>query len=478
MDSGWSGPDDSDPRTPISTGGRPVVPSRGALRPLGLGEVRITGGFWAARQQVNGDATLDHARSWMDKLGWTGNFTTARPAASRGPARAASSPTPRSTSSSRRWRGRPAAPVTRTATRDIVELTGTYRGGAVAGRLPQHGVRPRVASGPATATWRRGTSSTAPVTCCRPPSRAASTGVRGPLLDVARRAADHVCDTFGPDGRIGPLRAPGDRGRARRAGAGHRRAALPRPGRALRASAAATGRCRRTTSAGPTPATTSRCWTRRCCAGTRCVRCTWPAVRSTSRWRPATTSCWARSRRSSTARWPGAPTSPAAWARGTPTRPSARTSSCPPTARTPRRARGSPRSCWRGGCCWPRENGATPTSSSASCTTSSPRRSATTAGRFFYANTLHQREPTPSCCPTTRSSCGFGGGPRAPWFEVSCCLPNIARLLASLSTYLVTADDDGLRIHQYADAEIDTSARPTAAGWRCGCAPTTRTTAR
>src|SRR3954469_2530086 len=58
-------------------GGRPVVPTRGALRPLGLGEVRITDGFWAARQRVNGDATLGHARSWMDRLGWTGNFTSA-----------------------------------------------------------------------------------------------------------------------------------------------------------------------------------------------------------------------------------------------------------------------------------------------------------------------------------------------------------------------------------------------------------------
>ena len=30
----------------------PVVPSRGALRPLGLDEVRITGGVWADRQAV------------------------------------------------------------------------------------------------------------------------------------------------------------------------------------------------------------------------------------------------------------------------------------------------------------------------------------------------------------------------------------------------------------------------------------------
>lgn len=52
----------------------PVAPSRGRLRPLGLPDVRITGGFWAERQQVNASATLGHCLSWMDRLGWTGNF--------------------------------------------------------------------------------------------------------------------------------------------------------------------------------------------------------------------------------------------------------------------------------------------------------------------------------------------------------------------------------------------------------------------
>ena len=33
----------------------PVVPTPGRLRPLALGEVTITGGFWARRQQVNAD---------------------------------------------------------------------------------------------------------------------------------------------------------------------------------------------------------------------------------------------------------------------------------------------------------------------------------------------------------------------------------------------------------------------------------------
>ena len=55
----------------------PVVPSHGALRPLGLDEVRITGGVWADRQAVNGRATLAHIEYWMEHEGWIGNFDAA-----------------------------------------------------------------------------------------------------------------------------------------------------------------------------------------------------------------------------------------------------------------------------------------------------------------------------------------------------------------------------------------------------------------
>lgn len=55
----------------------PVVPRTGALRPLGLGEVRITGGFWGERQSVNGSATLQHIGHWLEHEGWLGNFDLA-----------------------------------------------------------------------------------------------------------------------------------------------------------------------------------------------------------------------------------------------------------------------------------------------------------------------------------------------------------------------------------------------------------------
>jgi DUF1680 family protein len=75
---------------------------------------------------------------------------------------------------------------------------------------------------------------------------------------------------------------------------------------------------------------------------------------------------------------------------------------------------------------------------------------------FFYANTLHQRRPG------TEASDGevsprASSSQRAPWFEVSCCPPNVARTLASLAAYVATVDDEGLQLHQYAPSEIRTT---------------------
>lgn len=54
------------------------MPTSGRLRPLGIGEVEISGGFWADRQRVNGSATIEHCHDWMQRLGWVGNFRAAR----------------------------------------------------------------------------------------------------------------------------------------------------------------------------------------------------------------------------------------------------------------------------------------------------------------------------------------------------------------------------------------------------------------
>lgn len=75
---------------------------------------------------------------------------------------------------------------------------------------------------------------------------------------------------------------------------------------------------------------------------------------------------------------------------------------------------------------------------------------------FYYANTLHQRVPGVPADPdgtSPRASSSL----RAPWFEVSCCPPNVARTLASLDAYLATADSDGVQLHQYAPSSIMTT---------------------
>ena len=74
---------------------------------------------------------------------------------------------------------------------------------------------------------------------------------------------------------------------------------------------------------------------------------------------------------------------------------------------------------------------------------------------FYYANTLHQREPgavSEAGGVSKRSSSAM----RAPWFEVSCCPPNVARTLASLAAYVATASANGVQIQQYAPAVITT----------------------
>jgi DUF1680 family protein len=73
---------------------------------------------------------------------------------------------------------------------------------------------------------------------------------------------------------------------------------------------------------------------------------------------------------------------------------------------------------------------------------------------FFYDNPLQRR--------TIRAAAAPGHGERASWFPCACCPPNLMRMLASWNQYLVTSDQDGICVQQYANAEIvaDTPAGP------------------
>ncbi|WP_368498170.1 glycoside hydrolase family 127 protein [Herbiconiux sp. A18JL235] len=71
---------------------------------------------------------------------------------------------------------------------------------------------------------------------------------------------------------------------------------------------------------------------------------------------------------------------------------------------------------------------------------------------FFYANPLHQREAGEAAADGVNNRAE--GGVRAPWFDVSCCPTNVARTLASLGAYTAAADDEGVALLQYAAGEI------------------------
>ena len=80
---------------------------------------------------------------------------------------------------------------------------------------------------------------------------------------------------------------------------------------------------------------------------------------------------------------------------------------------------------------------------------------------FYYANTLHQRTPGPEGDDSHPASDSVAShrapsGLRAPWFDVSCCPTNVARTLASVAMYFATASGDGIQLHQYGDYRVST----------------------
>ncbi|SDQ64267.1 hypothetical protein SAMN02800687_2219 [Curtobacterium sp. UNCCL20] len=67
---------------------------------------------------------------------------------------------------------------------------------------------------------------------------------------------------------------------------------------------------------------------------------------------------------------------------------------------------------------------------------------------YFYVNPLQHRDHAHQ---DENRSPAHG---RRGWFDCACCPPNIMRTFASLDGYLATATDGGLQIHQYATASL------------------------
>ncbi|WJL97329.1 glycoside hydrolase family 127 protein [Microbacterium sp. ET2] len=77
---------------------------------------------------------------------------------------------------------------------------------------------------------------------------------------------------------------------------------------------------------------------------------------------------------------------------------------------------------------------------------------------FFYTNTLHRRAPG-TVPAADEVSPRAAASMRAPWFAVSCCPPNVARTLASLGSYLAATDGNAVYLAHYAAGQV-TAALP------------------
>jgi DUF1680 family protein len=72
---------------------------------------------------------------------------------------------------------------------------------------------------------------------------------------------------------------------------------------------------------------------------------------------------------------------------------------------------------------------------------------------FFYANPLHQRSAAADVKPDEVNP-RAEGGVRAPWFDVSCCPTNLARTLASWQAYAASVEGDTVSLLQYANGDM------------------------
>ncbi len=437
----------------------PVVPTRGRLRPLGLDEVRITGGFWGDRQSINGTATLSHIESRLESEGWLGNFDLAAagtlPVGRRG----------REFADSEVYKFLEALAweIGRTDAAAGDELEQRFRrvvARVAAAQEPDGYLNTmfgREGQAPRWSELQWGHE----LYCLGHLFQAAVARVRtrpeadDGLIDIARRAADLVCREFGPEGRdeiCGHAEVEAGLAELGRALGEQRyldQAALfvERHGRGslgdiewgrsyfqddvpVREAEALRGHAVRANYLSAAAADVA----------TELVDETLLA---------ALRAQWERTveRRTYVTGGQGSHHQDEAFGDDWELPPDrAYSETCAGI--------GSIMFSWR----LLLATGETPYADLIERTlfnvvATSPG----SDGRsFFYANTLHQRTPGTPADPDATSP-RASSSLRAPWFEVSCCPPNVARTFASLAAYVATADDDGVQLHQYAPASVRTT---------------------
>jgi len=178
----------------------PTNPSRGARRPLGLDEVRLTTGFWADRQQQNAQVVLPHCITWMERAGWLDNMRVlgaGGPAAGRRGREFADSEIYKLLEAHAWEAGRSGDP----ATSQFVTAWGATLAAAQAGDgyLNTNFGRPGQAARYTDLAWGH------ELYCYGHLIQAGVARLRAhgtdDLVSVTCRAADHICAEFGPAGR-------------------------------------------------------------------------------------------------------------------------------------------------------------------------------------------------------------------------------------------------------------------------------------
>jgi uncharacterized protein len=432
---------------------RPVVPSRGRLRPLRLDEVEITGGDWARRQAVNSSATLAHCQDWMERLEWIGNFTRAAEGTIAGNHQGmmfADSDVYKMMEAMAWEVSRSGSADADNRIRGLTEIIGPAQepDGYLNTVFGRPGQEPRYSN----LEWGHelynfGHLFQAGV------ARSRTTG-DDQFVEIARRAADHVCATFGPGGieRVGGhpevelglaemARLTGEqryldqaalfverRGRGTLGEIGFGQAyfqddmpvrdATVFRGHAVRALYLAAGVVDVAVETGDDDLLAT-------------IIAQWEATIA---------------RRTYLTGGMGSHHTGEAFGDDFVLPPDrAYSETCAGIASVMLAwrlllATGEPRFA----------DLIERTLHNVVATSPAPDGRA-----FFYANPLHQRVPgeIPGDVESKRASSSL----REPWFLVACCPTNVARTLASLAAYLATADGDGIQIHQYADCRVRTA---------------------